>query len=299
MLNETRTKVLIADDDLSRRQLIRGHLESANYWVVEANRLAKSDPTWEDDEKKIPSVQQLLRSHFFHVAIIDLSFKQFDNQDRTGFEVLTTINNYKEGTKSIILTGHGEPPDVRKAWRELGAFDYLGKDDYSRETLLGLVEGAVKQAELRIDALLRNNLTYYDLVQKPRLSEVKETLQRGGEQEIRSVVEKALRPYFPYASQLKSATFGSRLIGGVKHPFLLVKLWSRYLNEPLKLYVGSREVCEYRVDVLEDNEKEDGRDFERVEYAERDDVVGLVVCQSGTTFEKFDSQYWLGQDEPA
>lgn len=109
MLNERRSKVLFVEDHPTNRQVIDNHLNSANYWAQESNRLHDSDQVWDADlNQPIPSVEELLERHFFHVAIIDLSLKELDAKDQTGFDVLETINRLHEGTKSIILTGYGK-----------------------------------------------------------------------------------------------------------------------------------------------------------------------------------------------
>ncbi len=286
MLNERRDKVLVVDDDRSRRKLIRLDLESANYWVLEANRLGDSDPIWENDDKVVPSVRQLLESHFFHAAIIDLSLDEKDSKNRTGFEVLTLINSHGEGTKSVILTGYGETQDVREVWKERGACDYLDKGDYSPARIREMVGDGIKQAKLHINALLGTNLTYHELVPEPKMPEVQKRLQFGGE-EIRSVVQEAFRPYFPYDSKLREAAFETTTVGEVQHPILAVKLWSRYLDGVVALHVGSREVCDFWTIAVQAGGKKEDIDFVRYEYDPRDRVIGLVEFISAMTIDKF------------
>jgi len=288
MLDEQRKKVLVIEDDPNRRQLYYRALELANYWVLEANRLRDSDRTGQDDDEKVLSVMHQIGRHFFHAAVIDLSLIKEDAQNRAGQEALTVINNYKEGTKCIVISQYGKDEDVREAWRVRGAYDYLPKRTYSRETFLVLVESAVKEAELRINAML-TKFSYYILVDVSARTQAQEKLKSGGSEEIRSIVDEALRHYFPYDLQCKSATFESICIGDVQHCLLLIKLWSRYLGGALELRVGSREACQFRQIALVAGGKKSGVDFKVCEIDPRDKLVGLVEYLSSATIEEFAS----------
>lgn len=273
MLNENRNKILVIDDDGSNRRFVTQTLSSAGYWVLNANRFRKSDSSWKGDEDE-EFARNLLKTHFFHVAVIDLSLINEDPEDRTGIRILDALNSLKEGTKSIILTGYGTPRDVRELWKKHQAYDYLDKDNI--EMILEKISDAIKDAKLATNALLDGNLTYYELIKQPKLAEIVVHLGSRSEQEIRTVIEGALRPYFPYDTKYITTSFKTLTIQDNQLSYFEILLWSRYLGNAISLCVGSRQVCEYRVMIAEHSHKKKGSDFVVFEESPRDSIVALV-----------------------
>lgn len=291
MINEKRMKVLVVEDDPSRRELNCTHLESGGYWVFAANRLNDEDPIWALDTSGDPSVIALLKTHYFHAALIDLSLIEDDPKDRTGFEVIKAISRRQEGTKTVVLTGYGEVEDVREIWKALGAFDFLSKQQYTREKALEKMKAATENGQLAQDAIMRSRFTYAELIKTPSLAEVCARLGCSGE-DIRPVVEKGLRQYFPYDRQARKAEFvDSVLQAGTEYPVFLAQVWSRYLGAEVRLRIASREACDYlyrvREDALAAAETKTGHGFERIEIEPRDRWTGLLEEVPRTDFGVF------------
>jgi CheY-like chemotaxis protein len=282
MLNERRHKVLVVEDEIERRTLIRKDLERANYWVLEANRMNDLDPIPDGDRETIPSVRYNLDRHYFHAAVIDLRLIPEDETNRGGKEALHALRSRDEGTKSVVLTGYGSAEEVRDLLKEkkLDAFDYLSKNNYDK--LLKWLDPAVTEAKTHRNTILAGKVTYQNLVKQPSMSEVRNSLGVSGE-EIRSIFATAVEPYLPYEARATQATFETLTIGDKAYPVLLVTLWSRYLGACIKVRIGPHEPIQFRVLGLEAVGKKPGVDFVQIEVDQRDKVIGLVEYDASVT----------------
>lgn len=275
MLDERRDKVIVLDDDPSNRKRIILELNKAGYWVLEANRYKSSDPIWPREaniESPVPDFQTLADAHFSHAAVIDLSLLENDPKDRKGFGAVEYLQDFNEATKVLILTAHAESKDVRMAWKRLGVEDFLEKVDSSPAEIKKYIDIAVRKAKLQVDRQLNVDLSFYTMLSEYSLQAVREELGCGGEQEIRTVFEEALRPYFPFDRKYKRVSFEKIK----EHTVLYVQLWSRYLGAKIDVRIGASDDCEFRAIAIEAGGKRKGEDFTLYRYHPRDKVIALV-----------------------
>ncbi|MFL6353214.1 MAG: response regulator transcription factor [Bryobacteraceae bacterium] len=114
---DSRTRVLVVDDDLKLCRLIRDYLEPMGYQVTAAH----TGPDGLDMALREP----------FSALILDVMLPGMD-----GFDVLRHLRA-KSNVPVLMLTGVGEEPD-RIVGLELGADDYLPKTFSTRELLARL-----------------------------------------------------------------------------------------------------------------------------------------------------------------
>jgi DNA-binding response OmpR family regulator len=115
--SETRTRVLIIDDDTKLCRLVRDYLEPVGYEVIAAHTGPQG-------------LAAALRDPFAAI-ILDVMLPGMD-----GFEVLRNLRAQTH-VPVLMLTGRGEEPD-RIVGLELGADDYLPKTFSTRELLARL-----------------------------------------------------------------------------------------------------------------------------------------------------------------
>lgn len=104
---ETKTRLLLVDDEIGYLRVLSKRLEKRNIDVVVAN----------NGQKAI----QLCRNNDFDVAVVDLKMMDMD-----GIDVLDILKKMDPTIEVIILTGHGSERAAREGI-EKGAFDYLTK----------------------------------------------------------------------------------------------------------------------------------------------------------------------------
>jgi len=115
--------ILVADDDVGIRTLLRALLTRSGQTVVEA------------DDGQVAIDQ--LASHRFDVVVTDLAMPRAD-----GFAVLRRARELQPKTPVVVLTAEGSIRDCVQAMRA-GAFDFLIKPFHSQD-LLELVGRAVR-----------------------------------------------------------------------------------------------------------------------------------------------------------
>ncbi|MBZ5595387.1 MAG: response regulator [Acidobacteriia bacterium] len=103
----TVAEIVVADDDVTVRTLVRAALENDGMHC----RLAPNGP----------EALQLVRDHRPHVAVLDVNMPGMD-----GFEVLTTIRAEALPVRVILLTSRQNQNDVVRGF-SLGADDYIVK----------------------------------------------------------------------------------------------------------------------------------------------------------------------------
>src|SRR5579884_4124374 len=115
--SESRTRVLIVDDDVKLCRLVGDYLSPLGYEVVAANSGT--------------SGLALALNQTFAAVILDVMLPGLD-----GFTVLKQLRT-KSDVPVLMLTGRGEEPD-RILGLEIGADDYLPKTFSTRELLARL-----------------------------------------------------------------------------------------------------------------------------------------------------------------
>jgi DNA-binding NtrC family response regulator len=119
-------KVLVSDDDNYWRNTVFPALMEKHATSISAAANLKT------------TIEQLDR-HVFHVVIVDICLDPDDDGNRDGLETLKRIRSLREGTRALVLTGHGSASLARDALVELGATDVLEKATLAEEAFLELL----------------------------------------------------------------------------------------------------------------------------------------------------------------
>ena len=156
-------KILVADDDSNRLDLIMMRLESAKYDVATAL----------NENEAIEEVKK----EAFDLSIIDLRLVR-----RDGISLMEELHLINPDMPVIILTAHGSIESAVEAMKK-GAFDYLTKPFNPQELLLQ-VERAMENRRLtsevkRLEGLLQERYDFENIVAKSqKMQRVLEQISR-------------------------------------------------------------------------------------------------------------------------
>jgi len=135
---KTSAKILVVDDDLAHRTMLKAHLGGKGYDIVEA------------DDGDV-AVHLAERDHF-DLVLLDLKMKRVG-----GIDALETFRKMKPDLPIIIVTAFSSVENAVEAMKK-GAFDYVTKPVDADELTL-TVERALKHEELKQEnARLRERL---------------------------------------------------------------------------------------------------------------------------------------------
>ena len=142
-------EILIVDDNLDIRQLIKSILKDKGFAVREA---ANFDQALLEINKKIPDV-----------AVIDV---KLDKGDNDGIELLGYIKKINEDTPVIMISGHANVQMAVDSLK-LGAFEFIQKP-FSTERLINFINRAIENTELKKDKRVLENKLFnsYDIIGK-------------------------------------------------------------------------------------------------------------------------------------
>ena len=109
-----RESVLIVDDQRNWREVLSRLLED------------------EYDVQSVGSYQDAFRFVFdretpFSVVIIDIRLNEMDIQNEEGMALARYLRELSASTSVIFLSGYGTISNMREAFRQLGAVDFLDK----------------------------------------------------------------------------------------------------------------------------------------------------------------------------
>jgi DNA-binding NtrC family response regulator len=121
--------ILLVEDDLSLRLMLRLTLESQGYQVVEAT-------------DRLHALAMLEARPETSVVLLDLGLPPHEHETSEGLLVLRALQGAAVTAKNIVLTGQDQESDALEAIRE-GAFDFLGKPAATAE-----IYNAVRRAIL-------------------------------------------------------------------------------------------------------------------------------------------------------
>lgn len=140
----TGNQILLVEDDLALRTMLRGILELNGFCVAEAGQRPEA-------------LEQLHASPGIEVMILDLGLPPFAHQITEGIQTLLDIQTALLPVKVIVLTGQDQEAAALAAIRE-GAFDFLAKPAPA-ETILAAVRRAQlfqqKERELHQEGITR------------------------------------------------------------------------------------------------------------------------------------------------
>ena len=156
------TEILIIDDNLDIRSIIKDLIEEAGFKTRIA---ANYNQALNEIDKKLPDV-----------AIIDV---KLDKGDNDGLELLSHIKKKNKDIPVIIITGHANIEMAIKALKS-GAFEFIEKP-FNRERLLNFINRAVENIKLKnINKDFEDKLFYsYDLIgNSNNISNIKEQIKK-------------------------------------------------------------------------------------------------------------------------
>lgn len=143
-MNPALYPILLVEDDLALRTMLRGILELNGFKVKEAGQRSEA-------------LEQLHDNPMINVVILDLGLPPFAHQITEGIQTLKEIQAEILPVKVLVLTGQNQEAAALEAIRE-GAFDFLAKPA-SAETILGAVKRAQlfqqKECELNREGIAR------------------------------------------------------------------------------------------------------------------------------------------------
>ncbi len=130
--------------------------------------LLEDDPLWVETVREVvaPHVQTfhaaatlteaeaLIQTHFFTIAIIDISLFGGDPKDSQGMHFLQMLAKHKldQVISAIVLSAYGDMARQRAAFRDFHVVDFLTKADFNPAELLSAI-AAAQQDKQRADAL--------------------------------------------------------------------------------------------------------------------------------------------------
>lgn len=176
--------------------------------------LLEDDPLWVETVREVvaPHVQTfhaaaslveaeaLIQTHFFTVAIIDISLLVGDPQDSQGMHFLQMLAKYKldQVISAVVLSAYGDMARQRAAFRDFHVVDFLAKANFNPTELLGAI-AAAQQDKQRADTLTIEVEAGLPLA---ALWNRFEWAQRESPAELASELSDLLRRLFPGATEL-------------------------------------------------------------------------------------------------
>lgn len=131
-------KVLLVDDDVSARRLLRRFLLSAGEpEIYEAGSLA--------------TARQAIAAHSPEVVLIDLCLDPTDRRNRDGLVLLREVREQSTAVP-IVVTVAGEMAEIREAMRS-GAYTYILKDELCEELVAPVIRDLRTRRSLELEIL--------------------------------------------------------------------------------------------------------------------------------------------------
>jgi len=119
-------KVLVVEDDVSWQGIYKHNIEKSGCDVAIVGSKTEAF--------------EVLERVSFDLALLDVRLDKADDQNIDGLLVLERISKLKEGTKSIVVTGHGTVKITRDALLNYGAADIREKEEINPRFIRDLVE---------------------------------------------------------------------------------------------------------------------------------------------------------------
>jgi DNA-binding NtrC family response regulator len=137
---EKQAQVLVVDDEAVWRNKLAKILEDEGYLVCKATTYKQA--------------MQWLKRRSFHLAVVDVNLadapvnERGEPGDTRGMDIITKIRRraIEQDMSVIIVTGYGTIRVAREAFRKLGVFDVIPKQDFDIKEFLSLVADAIALA---------------------------------------------------------------------------------------------------------------------------------------------------------
>lgn len=128
-----RGKILIVEDFADWRELLSGLLQREGHETQAVDTLQEAQV-------------YLDQTRDLDLAILDIRLVETDERNEDGMRLLAQIQERRDFSKVIMITGHGTMETQRRAFREYQAFDFFRKEQFDSEEFRQAVREAVDQA---------------------------------------------------------------------------------------------------------------------------------------------------------
>lgn len=125
-MNEQRTHILLADDDINLSTVLADYLHNAGFLV--------------DTVHDGKSALEAIRSSAYDLCLLDINMPQAN-----GFEVLRDLNRTSNELPVIVLSARQAREDIIRAF-ELGCDDYVTKP-FSMDILICRIKAVIRRAQ--------------------------------------------------------------------------------------------------------------------------------------------------------
>jgi ActR/RegA family two-component response regulator len=246
-LSQDRPRVLIVDDQKNWREALCDMLDPTVYEIRTATSY---------DEAK-----RLLQQHAFHVLVADQRLVDGETDNIQGILLLDEVNELRDGTQAIIVTGYPSIEAAKEALRGRAAYDYILKypekgglpfNSLYRERVK---EAAEKAASAR--QTLTSEFSVSALVSGLTYDQIAEALYPGATSEVRrqrrkvvhEEVNRLLYPFQPLARGM-----GRAWLSEAVHIYEILG-WSRRCGKAALIRIGieQRSLETYKAEWLKED----------------------------------------------
>jgi len=172
--NNHNKTILVVDDDLSVREVVRMALEDAGY----------SAHAVETGESALES----LAKEKFDLVVLDLRLPGMD-----GIEVLRNIKAIMESLPVVMITGHGTVNNAVEAMK-LGAYDFVSKP-FSIDKLVVTVRNAIAASSLeeevaRLRSQLKQKYSFDNIIgDSGKMQDLYEMMQKATQSDVTVLIQ--------------------------------------------------------------------------------------------------------------
>lgn len=221
-----KNRILVVEDIPENRSTYRITLELDNYLV--------------DCAGSKEEALALIRERTYHAALVDIRLFEADESNTDGLDVVRALNSSGEGTKSVILSGHGSLENAIRAYESLGIFRFLQKESgtASLQEIRHAVAACVKISKINLlgkypslIALLAGGVNVAQIVWEGKCLHA---LKSGGAEMLKNAFHTLLDGYLPVLPLAEGNTSEIRDLDGCVRFWL----WSKAARSAL---IGSLE----------------------------------------------------------
>lgn len=186
----------------------------------------------------LADAQNVLRRHFFPVALVDIRLDKDDDTNEEGMEVLALIHALDEGTSAIVLTAWGTVDTAKRALRGYDVFDYLEKQTLDVHAMMDMAEKAMQAAKGKAG---RRGPEMSMSQLKGLASQPEKTIQCldcGFTAELNDLLLSLFTDLYPLLEDRQDA----KIVPGTgRIPVAQARYWSKAIAEPILLRLGRRD----------------------------------------------------------
>lgn len=222
-------KILVSDDNPTWREVVLGDVLKEQGYIVKT--AATIDDTLE-----------LINRDFFHVVTVDLMFSK-DHSIVEGRRTMELLKKLNEGTKAIVLTGHGTVNLAVESLKEFEVYNFLqkGENEFDDEKFLEVVKNAAK--EVTVSAVnYKLTVPVQKIIEGYSLHDLSAKLGEK-EGEIRWLLLNMTNDYSPIIFSSKHGELSKNEKGYI----FTRNLWSRMIGGAITIMLGSSDALQERL----------------------------------------------------